>query len=115
MLPAPCGQFLRPIAPVIQTAQQTHHHTAGLRQCGLQIQIHRHRVTQPRQTGDLKRGGCALQPLLRVEQAEQVALRKGENHQIRWRQAEVFGLILLIKRPVFPDKEVHKGGPAFSV
>ena len=49
--PAQGGDFLGPIAPVIQPAEQPHHHASGPGDHLLGIEVHRHRMAQPRQAG----------------------------------------------------------------
>ena len=110
--PAGGGDFLGPIAPVVEAAEQADHHAFRARNDLVDIQIDRHRMAQPRQAGQTQAGPWFRHCLPGGGQRPQIAVGKRQEHQIGRRLAEILGCLLLVERLGFADQEMQGVRPS---
>ena len=101
------ADMLEPVAPVIETTQAAYDDEPGIGQDAIDIEIDRHRMPELLQAGEPQRRQQIGVVAPRRRQRREVAVRKGQDDDLRRRLAEVDGGLDLFETRQLGRQDVH--------
>ena len=106
------GQFVQPVGPVASAADQPDEDAPGRRKGPLDIGVDGQRMAQARKIGQPQRRQPGPAPLPACREGAEVAVREGQDHQIRGRLPQILGLGGFLQPVAFAEQDVHQASAA---